>query len=198
MSTGSENSHNDWDVRPLDCHIKRKTKRFAISRMIVNLYGRSRIARANRSVSRSGAALAFRSVACVVTGASQTAHCCCPAPTIAPQFRQSVGRPDFSLFVFLSKRVFTLTSVMLFDRSITLWIVLELWKWTCQILHRSYEKPITERLKSWLLSFSFFGQSLQTPLQLNHCYGQIAFKSAASRYPPHATRCRATFNAAVL
>jgi hypothetical protein len=58
----------------------------------VNLYGRSRTALANRSVSWSGAALAFRAAACVITGAPQTAHCCCPAPTIAPQPRQSVGR----------------------------------------------------------------------------------------------------------
>ncbi len=59
---------------------------------IVNLCGRSSIARAKRSVSPSGTLRDFLFESVLPTAVPQTAHCDSPPPIIEPQFRQIVGR----------------------------------------------------------------------------------------------------------
>ncbi|HEV8136096.1 MAG TPA: hypothetical protein VGP85_15545 [Pyrinomonadaceae bacterium] len=88
----------------------------AIKIIMVNLYGRLRIARANLSVSRSGT---FGG-GCGDVDAPQTPQAGSPAPTIAPQLRQRVGRPAVFGFEELSDNTQRLTSVMLNVQSITL------------------------------------------------------------------------------
>src|SRR6185369_1913866 len=98
---------NAW---PLVCHIRMKMKILANSRRMVNLYGRSRTARAKLGVSPSAVELACVCLASAEpeTDAPQTAHCASPLPTMEPQLRHMVGRPAVlfgvcSLRKFLSK-----------------------------------------------------------------------------------------------
>lgn len=91
----------------------------AIKMMMVNLYGRLSMARANLSVSRSGTFCTEEDEGWGVVRAPQTPQADSPAPTIAPQFRQSVGRPAIFGFDELSDNTQRLTSVMLWLQSIT-------------------------------------------------------------------------------
>jgi hypothetical protein len=88
--------------------------------VIVNLYGRSRIARANLSASRSWIGGRRDCDGSTDVGAAHTPQLGSPAPTIAPQLRQSVGRPAGFEFEELSDNTLRLTSVMLRLQSITL------------------------------------------------------------------------------
>ena len=78
------------------------------------------IARAKRSVSRSGIGRDWRRVSGAVVEAPQTAQFFCPAPTMEPQLRHIVGRGEFDGLSWLSDKASKITSVMLRLQSITL------------------------------------------------------------------------------
>src|SRR5678815_2900810 len=120
MRTGLGKTERTLKLIPLDSHIKRNTNRFVTSRMIVNLYGRSMIARANRSVSRSGTCRICGRLFGAAMEAPQTAQVFCPAPTMEPQLRHIVGRDGFVGLSWLSDKASKITSVMLLLQSITL------------------------------------------------------------------------------
>lgn len=77
---------------------------FAMSRKMVNLLGRFKIARANLIVSRSAGGPAALVTGWLAVGAPHTAHCDSPAPTIAPQLRHIVGRPGLVWFDWRSDK----------------------------------------------------------------------------------------------
>lgn len=77
------------------------------------------IAFANRTVSLSARDLEGRTTGGGAVEVPQTAHSGWPAPTMAPQLRQSVGLPLLLGLEFESDKLLRLTSVMLCMQSIT-------------------------------------------------------------------------------